>query len=84
MPYQKPKSDHPWRQYKSRKRKIKERADIVSIKIFLEEVVENWETYEITTVDMFEGSNRHPIKVLPQKKVAAWLAGVLRRNYVDY
>lgn len=78
----KPGPNHPWRQYRSTK-VITECEGKVHVKMFLKTLVESWDTYEIITTHQFEGSNRHKLTTLPQKKIAAWLAGVLRRNYVE-
>lgn len=82
--YQKPKANHPWRRYSNAvKQKILENADVVTVRDFLEDVLEHWDDYEITMANEFEGSYHHRIASLPQSKQASYIAGVLRRNYIE-
>lgn len=85
MGYQKPKKDHPWRQYANKNTTVTKEdiKDVIPLRIFLSNLVEHWEEYEITTTREFEGNYRHKISTLPQKKGAAWLAGIIRRTYVE-
>lgn len=82
--YQVPKADHPWRQYANKKRGRKpERTDVIHIKEFLEQIVENWDTYEIyIRGDITKGGFRK-VRALPQKKVAIWLTSMVKKTYVD-
>ena len=82
MPYQKPKADHPWRQYKNKYKKTKAK-NIIPIKEFLVTIVENWESYEVVSGNPIEGSYYHKISNMSQAKSASWLAGMLRRHYVE-
>ena len=84
MAYQKPKATHPWkRPYKANLTKeamapVKNKSK--PLRTFLFEVVESWEEVEVFTTAY--GANQHyKLKELPQAKQAAWLAGILRRNY---
>ena len=85
MPWQKPKADHPWR--KSYKSTLKEATDeekkekvIKPVKIFLTEIVKSWNKVEVITT-IYGKEDRYKLSELPQRKIAAWLAGLLRRQY---
>ena len=95
MPYQVPRVDHPWRQYKvwfdkgirkklqGQDEEIKEKEakeDLKPIRQFLGEIVESWERIEIFTY-CYGREDNFTLKSLPQYKIAAWLAGILKRNY---
>lgn len=96
-PFQIPKKDHPWRTWVGspkkdkglgRKRKPspetlvrKEREkELRSVKSFLSELIKGWEKIEVYTF-AYGRSGKYHLKELTQYKVAAWLAGVLKRNY---
>ena len=86
MPYQKPKPDHPWRTNKSYlsvelKSIKKEKKKIKSVKLFLEEILESWDDVNIIT-SAYGREGRFNLSELSDQKVAAWLSGLLRRNYV--
>lgn len=81
MPWQKPKANHPWRRYKDKKIVLeKENKGIKPVRLFLTEIVESWNRVEIIT-SAYGKEDRFKLTDLPQRKVAAWLAGILRRNY---
>jgi hypothetical protein len=80
--WQKPKADHPWRQYNNKRKPAKDRGDIIPLKEYLESLVENWDKMEVTTFgDM--GNRTYTLKTASQKKAAAYICGVLKRNYVQ-
>lgn len=88
MGYQVPKADHPWRRYKDRfddkgdeleKLKQKEKK-VKPVKKFLSEIVESWESVEVVT-NVYGREGRFNLTELPQEKIAAWIAGMLKRNY---
>jgi len=59
--WQKPKSEHPWRQYKDRIKPDADREDIVPLKEYLESLIENWDEVEVTSFgDM--GSRTYTLK----------------------
>ena len=86
MPYQKPKADHPWRQYANRKVEKKPgeeeepKEKIKTIRVFLTEIVEDWDSVTIVTSN-WNRTGEFKLGELPQKKIAAWLSNLLRRNY---
>ena len=83
MPYQKPVAAHPWRQYKDRKLdRSSEPNDpnIKPVKMFLTEIVESWECVSVNTY-AYGKEGVFKLSELPQRKIAAWLAGILKRNY---
>lgn len=86
--YQVPKKDHPWRQYADRVRDIEGvditvELELVTVREYLTTLVENWDTMTVTFQSPFEGNTRHKLKTLPQYKIAAWLAGTLKKHYVQ-
>ena len=82
MPYQVPKADHPWRQYTNRivedGRRKKELGK--SVKDFISEMAESWDTVEIVTT-AYSKFGKFYLNELPRRNQAAWLAGLLKRNY---
>ena len=88
MPYQQPRSDHPWRQYANRRVMVTTTVEvegIISVREFIEDLAANWDKIEIIYPHSFEGRNQFYLKELPQPKVAAYIAGMLKRyyNYVE-
>ena len=77
MPYQKPRADHPW---KTNKSFMEDTKKIKPVKTFLVEIIESWEKVDIIT-NAYGREGRFNLNELSEKKKAAWLAGVLRRNY---
>jgi len=93
MPYQKPKEDHPWRQYKEwfgdkPKRKLSfdeaiqkaREKDVRPVQNFLKDLIEGWDQIEVYT-HAYGRTGKYRLTELSQYKVAAWIAGVLKRNY---
>jgi len=90
LAYQKPKKDHPWRRYKTwygekPKRKLSSQEketikELRSVKLFLNDLVGNWERIEVYT-HAYGRTGRYYLKELPPFKAAAWVAGVLKNNY---
>lgn len=81
--YQVPKADHPWRQYANRPRangEVEEKEHLKPVRVFLTEIVENWEEVKVVT-SVYNQEGEYKLMELPQTKIAAWLAGVLKRNY---
>jgi len=82
--YQVPKPNHPWRQYANKKRgRVQERTDVIHIREFLGSMVENWDTYEIYIRRDIGGGGFRKVKGLPQRKIATWLASMVKKTYVD-
>ena len=79
--WQKPKEDHPWRQYSSKIKK-EEPSDIIPLKEYLRDLADNFDKIEITTFTEL-GDRRHTLSTLSQRKAAAYICGVLKRNYVQ-
>lgn len=85
MPYQKPKDNHPWRNYSNRKTVIvvqEGTPGIIPVRDFIDDLSHNWEKIEITLAADFEGRRTFTLRELPQAKIAAWLAGMLKKHYV--
>lgn len=85
MGYQVPKADHPWRQYKDRKytkRTPSSDKNKKSVKIFVREIASSWENIEIYTYS-YGKEGKFSLEELPYQKQAAWLAGMLKKAYVD-
>lgn len=87
MAYQVPRADHPWRQY-ANKRKLTVDVDIEVTKIipvrdFVRDLNNNWDKIEVTLPQEFEGRHRAYLNELTQVKIAAWIAGMLKRYYVS-
>lgn len=82
--WQKPKDNHPWRQYKSRNVEVEvevEARDIITLKEFLQDLIDNWDRYEVTSFGSL-GDRTYTLKTLPQKKAAAYIVGIIKRNYI--
>jgi hypothetical protein len=86
MAWQLPKKDHPWRTGKmsdmegaqpKKERKVKQ------LKIFIQEIAESWDEVRVVTTST-SGYGEYTLSQLPQEKQAAWLAGILKRNYASY
>lgn len=86
MAYQVPKADHPWRRYPNRPRFTIdvdiEVSKIIPVRDFVRDLYNNWDKIEVTLPQEFEGRHRAFLCELPQVKVAAWIAGMLKRYYV--
>jgi len=83
MAYQVPKSDHPWRQYSNREytvEKPEEDKHVKSVKMFVREIAESWDTIEVFTY-AYGKEGKFTLSELPNSKQAAWLVGVLKRGY---
>ncbi len=74
-----PSPSHPWRQYANRPREKQKRTS-KPLKKFLREIIVSWESVEVTT-STYSGVGRYNLTELSDKKIAAWLMGILRRNY---
>lgn len=86
MAYQLPKKDHPWRTGRMEDfsgNKVKEKKKIKALKIFIQEIGESWDTITVVTTTS-TGYGEYTLSQLPEEKQAAWLAGVLKRNYAQY
>jgi hypothetical protein len=84
--FQVPKSTHPWRRYTNTITSIKvevEETTYIPVREFLANIVGNWDHCEIVLPSEFEGSYKHFLRNLPQSKQASWIAGMLRRAYVE-
>jgi len=85
--YQVPKANHPWRRYKDRTLPFTEESQITpkveklpDLKSFLEQIVENWDSYKFPTNDV--GDAYVKINKANPKKSAEWLADFLRKTWV--
>lgn len=79
MAYQVPKANHPWRQYKDRVITTEEKR-VKQVKILITELAESWDNITVVTT-AFGKEGEFKLIELPQSKQAAWLAGILKRNY---
>lgn len=88
MPFQIPVSNHPWRKYKNnyakeeKKPKEKIKEQIKSVKVLVADLLSNWDNIEIVTF-AYGTEGRFKLNDLPQTKIAAWLSGLLKRNYQE-
>ena len=89
MAWQKPKKDHPWRQYQvwfdkkvAPKRTTEKKKRVRAVKAVMVEIIDNWDTITIYTT-AFGRTDKYSLKELPQEKIAAWLCGLLRRAYAN-
>ena len=85
MPYQKPRADHPWKTNKSfysvkLKTVVEKKKRIKPVKLFLREIIDSWDNVDIVTT-AYGREGRFNLNELTDKKIAAWLSGLLRRNY---
>lgn len=81
--WQKPKSDHPWRNYKNRTNgtdETKEEKHQKSVRVLIQEFAGSWENIKVVTT-AYGREGEFLLSELPQSKQAAWLAGLLKRNY---
>jgi hypothetical protein len=81
----KPKDNHPWRRYANRitpltKEEIEAQEKLPSLKIFLTQIVENWETYSIPSGDFEDGISK--IKSMGDARAAEWLVSFVRRTWI--
>lgn len=80
MAYQKPKANHPWKTgimpgyVPHKEKKVKPVRKLVS------ELVSSWDRIEVLTY-YSSREGKFLLNDLPQSKQAAWLAGLLKRNY---
>ena len=80
MPYQKPKADHPWRRYQNKFETKKKKKYTKTVKIFVREIINNWDNVEIYTT-AYGKSERYHLNELSQNKQAAWLVGLIKKVY---
>ena len=82
MGFQIPKANHPWRRYANREVEVvrKKKETIKPVRVLVEELVGNWEHIEVFTV-AYGREGKFYLFELPQSRQAAWLAGLLKRNY---
>lgn len=81
MGYQKPKPDHPWKKGFTRDTvPEKEDKNKKTVKLLVRELVESWDTIEVFTYS-YGREGKYILNQLPQSKQAAWLVGLLKRNY---
>lgn len=76
-----PKKEHPWRRYKDRVASPALEVQESKIRPFLQEIVENYDTYDISTSDSFANGR---IKYMSDQRVALWLIDMLQRNFIGY
>jgi len=85
MAYQKPKKDHPWKTGVMKDtipRKVLEKK-IKPVKILVKEISISWDTIEVYTF-AYGREGKFFLTELPQSKQAAWLAGLLKKNYATF
>jgi len=85
--WQKPKADHPWRRYTNKKLEVEvdieiEKRTIIPVKQYLVQLLEGWDRIEIP-MEGSMGIRRHYLRDLPQSVAAAYIAGVLKKYYVQ-
>lgn len=83
MAYQVPKANHPWRRYANRENPTDEmpkEKHQKSVKILISEFAESWDEIRVVT-SAYGREGEFLLTELPQSKQAAWLAGLLKRNY---
>lgn len=83
----KPKENHPWRRYRNRinpstlENESKPQLPAVSLKSFLFELVNNYDTYSIPSTDTELGGVTR-LAGLRADKQAEWLIGFLKRHWL--
>jgi hypothetical protein len=80
-----PKASHPWRRYKNRFSPLTPEEEAVkknlpSIKVFLTQIVENWDTYDVSTGDFEDGLGK--LRSMGDDKIAEWLVSFVKRTWV--
>jgi hypothetical protein len=80
-----PSANHPWKSsFKDRppvEKEIKDKAFTgKKVKFFIQEISESWDGVEIITT-AFGREGKFHLSELSESKQAAWLAGLLRKNY---
>jgi hypothetical protein len=80
MGYQVPRANHPWRRYADRRNGEKPAKKVKLVKVFLEEIIGNWEHIEVYTV-AYGREDKFYLFELPQTRQAAWIAGLLKKSY---
>lgn len=84
MPYQIPKSNHPWRRYQNKTdTETKPQKKIKALKVLICEIAENWDNVKIVTTS-YGRYGEFTLGELTQDKQAQWLVGIIKRNYVQY
>jgi hypothetical protein len=79
--WQMPKKDHPWRHWVDKEGDAPvKKKNIKSLKLFVQEIAESWDEVTVVTTSS-TGYGEYTLKELTQEKQAAWLAGILKRNY---
>jgi len=80
MAYQKPRADHPWKTGRMPGYVPHKEKKVKPVKLLISELVTSWDKIEILTYH-FSREGKFYLNELPQSKQAAWLAGLLKRNY---
>ena len=83
----KPSDQHPWRNYANRRNRVSSDDDtpkqkLKSLKIFVVEIVEAWDTIELE-VTTNQGYEKRYLPDISDAKVANWLRGMLGK-YCGY
>ena len=81
-----PKENHPWRQYRNKKKANGEleedtQEQIISLYNFLKDVVDNWDTYKIPPVN-FEDRDYISLSRINSDKQAEWLIGFIKKHWL--
>lgn len=86
-----PKENHVWRQYANKKIKNangkfedappSSEDQIISLKTFLTDVVENWDTYKIPPANFEDREYISLARISPDKQ-AEWLIGFIKKHWL--
>lgn len=81
-----PKEDHPWRQYRNKKTSNGNGEEYetpsISLKEFLNNIVENWDTYKIPPANFEDREYISLSKISPDKQ-AEWLISFLKKHWLS-
>jgi hypothetical protein len=80
MAYQKPRADHPWKTGRMPGYVPREEKKVKPVRVLISELASSWDHIEVLTYHSSREGKFFLID-LPQSKQAAWLAGLLKRNY---
>ncbi len=79
-----PHANHPWRGYRNRKTNGDEAVNVpaISLKNFLENIVENWDTYKIPPASFDDREYISLAKINPDKQ-AEWLISFIKKHWLN-
>jgi hypothetical protein len=86
--YQKPRDNHPWKTNKVSDLSgyvvpKKKRTKVKPVKQLIGELYESWDYVKVVTT-AYNSYGEFTLNELSQSKQAAWLAGLLKKNYAQY